>query len=375
MSQQRRFSFTRTLKAKCRHVPTLFTALAIASLCACSTTRVPVASAQKTYTTTQRDGVCVENIEISALRGRLQALTAGGQFIDAYDAAKAQCWLDSAESQFAENDRTGYVNEATEESAVLIRSMEVNKGQPTALGQIKHIAASYRVRHDLWQLIGAIKEDRGFKCVSALVACAEVRLVRAGHALDQTGWRQANPHIQIAESLLTQAQREGEKCGQSVVVAPPAVEVKPAPAPIVPVEVKPTTDRFSLQADALFAFNRADLSSLLPAGKAKLDWLVQRLKEYQRIDRIDISGFTDRLGTNQYNLQLSQARANTVKDYLVARGINAPLVTATGKGKSKTASGQCPADMTRSKLIECLQPDRRVDLEILGIAIRPANTR
>lgn len=373
MSRQGRLSFARALKAKCRHVPMLFVAVAIASLCACSTTLLPVSSAKGAQSTAHRGGVCVENLEITALRGRLQALTTGGQYVDAYDLAKAQCWLDSAESQFAENDRTGYVSEAMEESAGLIRSMEANKGQAAA--QTKHIAGSDRLRHDLWQLIGTIKADRGFKCVSALVACAEVRLVRAGHALDQTGWRQANPHIQIAEGLLAQAQREGEKCSQSVVGAPPAAEVKPAPAPIAPVEEKPTTDRFSLQADALFAFNRADFSSLLPAGKAKLDWVVQRLKEYQRIDRIDISGFTDRLGTNQYNLQLSQARANTVKDYLVSRGMNAPLVTATGKGKSKTTSGQCPADMMRSKLIECLQPDRRVDLEILGISIRPANTR
>jgi outer membrane protein OmpA-like peptidoglycan-associated protein len=372
MSRQGRLSFARALKAKCRHVPMLFVAFVIASLCACSTTLLPVSSAKGAQSTAHRDGVCVENLEITALRGRLQALTTGGQYVDAYDLAKAQCWLDSAESQFAENDRTGYVSEAMEESAVLIRSMEANKGQAAA--QTKRIAGSDRVRYDLWQLIGAIKADRGFKCVSALVACAEVRLVRAGHALDQTGWRQANPHIQIAEGLLAQAQREGEKCRQNVVAAPTAAEAKPAPVPVV-VEAKPTTDRFSLQADALFAFNRADLSSLLPAGKAKLDWVVQRLKEYQRIDRIDISGFTDRLGTDKYNLQLSQARANTARDYLVARGISAPLLNATGKGKSRNVSGQCPPDMTRSKLIECLQPDRRVELEILGIAIKPASTR
>jgi outer membrane protein OmpA-like peptidoglycan-associated protein len=120
----------------------------------------------------------------------------------------------------------------------------------------------------------------------------------------------------------------------------------------------------------LFKFNQSDRGSLLPAGKSKLDWVIQRLKEYQRVDGVDVRGFTDRLGTDRYNLQLSRARAETVRDYLIAGGISASAVAATGMGKSNTTAATCPANMARSKLIDCLQPDRRVELTIRGMATK-----
>jgi outer membrane protein OmpA-like peptidoglycan-associated protein len=338
--------------------------LAIVALSACSTVKAPVNSSTVQVENTHRAGVCVENMDIKGLRDRLRALTSGGVAADSYAAAKAQCWLDSAESQFAENDRTGYVAGAMEESATLIRAMEADKSVATMPGGTKHSARDH-VREDLWQALGVMKAEPGFKCAAALVACAEVRLVRAGHANDQTGWRQANPHIRLAEKLLSDARLEALKCEKpvAVVVAPPVPQAPvAAPTPIV--------ESISLKADALFKFNQSDKASLLPAGKSKLDWVIQRLKEYQRVDGIDVRGFTDRLGSDRYNLQLSRARAETVRDYLIAGGISASVVSATGMGKSNTAATLCPANMSRSKLVDCLQPDRRVELTIRGMATK-----
>ena len=311
-----------------------------------------------------RTGICIEHQDVAPLRKRLSALAGAGVSTVSYRYAKAQCWLDSAESQFFENDRTAYVAEGIEESTGLIGSIELEKRAASTLSNTRHIAASGRVREDLWQQIAELKSHPQFECAAAQVACAEVKLVRAGHANDQTGWRQANPHIQMAERMLSQAQSDVSTCANKTVVAPPP-PVSPVVAVTPPVAV---SEAFSLGADALFLFNRGDKESLLPAGKSKLDWLIVRLKEYQRIDSIDISGFTDRLGSDKYNKALSQTRADTVRDYLLAGGVKASIMRATGFGKSDTAGSQCPFGMERVKLIACLQPDRRVDLVVRGIA-------
>lgn len=339
--------------------------LALAILPACSVGKGPPATSDSAASVSARPGVCVENNDVLSLRKRLAALAKVDVASTSYGYAKAQCWLDSAESQYFENDRTGYVAEGVAESAALIRAMEADRKASGTVGDTKHIAASDRVRDDLWKSIASLKSQPGFECVAPSVACAEVRLVRAGHANVQTGWRQANPHIRIAEGLLAQAQAEITVCNKALEEPAPR-EATPAPPP--PPVATPTNETFSLQADALFQFDRGDREHLLPAGKAKLDWLITRLKEYQRIDKIDISGYTDRLGTDRYNLALSQKRADTVKNYLIAGGVRVAAISAVGRGKSNTMGSRCPANMTRTQLIDCLQPDRKVELSVLGIA-------
>lgn len=339
--------------------------LALAILPACSVVKGPPAASDSAASVSARPGVCVENNDVLSLRKRLTALGKLGMSPTSYGYAKAQCWLDSAESQYFENDRTGYVAEGVEESAALIRAMEADRRAAGKIGDTKHIAASVRVRDDLWKSIADLKSQPGFECVAPGVACAEVRLVRGGHANVQTGWRQANPHIRIAEGLLAQAQSEIIVCNKALEEPAPR-EPTPTPTPVA----TPTNETFSLQADALFQFDRGDREHLLPAGKAKLDWLVTRLKEYQRIDKIDISGYTDRLGSDKYNLALSQKRADTVRNYLIAGGIRAGAMSAVGRGKSNTMGSRCPANMARKQLIDCLQRDRKVELSVLGIAKR-----
>ncbi|MEQ1518460.1 MAG: hypothetical protein ABL931_18425, partial [Usitatibacteraceae bacterium] len=174
----------------------------LAILPACSAVKQPSTAGQSS-TATSRQGVCVENSDVNSLRVRLAALGKIGISSSAYAYAKAQCWLDSAESQFFENDRTGYVAEGVEESAALVRAMEADRRAAGKAVDTKHIASSDRVRDDLWRSIANLKSQPGFECVAASVACAEIKLVRAGHANVQTGWRQANPHIRMAERLLS----------------------------------------------------------------------------------------------------------------------------------------------------------------------------
>ena len=145
------------------------------------------------------------------------------------------------------------------------------------------------------------------------------------------------------------------------VVAPPAPAPAPMPAP------KPVAEKVTLSADTLFDF---DKSALRSNGKEKLDDLVDKLKAVDVQTIIDI-GYTDRIGSKAYNLKLSERRAETVKAYLVSKGVPADRILAKGKGKADpvTRPGQCKGHVSR-KLIQCLQPDRRVEIEVIGTRTR-----
>jgi len=146
----------------------------------------------------------------------------------------------------------------------------------------------------------------------------------------------------------------------------PAVAPVAEPAPIVaPVVTAPPRRRVSFSAESLYGF---DKSALQPEGKTALDTFAKEL-EGTRFDMVSVEGHTDRLGTPAYNQKLSQQRAEAVKDYLVSSGkLDSTKVTATGKGESTpvTKPEDCKGNKPNAKLIACLQPDRRVDIEVVG---------
>lgn len=134
--------------------------------------------------------------------------------------------------------------------------------------------------------------------------------------------------------------------------------VAPAPAP-----VKPLPQKISFSGDALFAF---DKSVLKPEGKVMLDELAGQL-DGATYDNIIATGHTDRFGSNAYNQKLSERRAQAVKDYLVSKNVQASRIDAEGKGETQpvTKAGDCRGAKS-AKVVACLQPDRRVDIEMKG---------
>ena len=81
-----------------------------------------------------------------------------------------------------------------------------------------------------------------------------------------------------------------------------------------------------------------------------------------------VLGYTDRIGSEQYNQKLSEQRAQSVVDYLVSKGIPADKISARGMGKADPVTGStCDNVKARAALIECLAPDRRVEIEVKGI--------
>lgn len=148
------------------------------------------------------------------------------------------------------------------------------------------------------------------------------------------------------------------------VAAAPAVKpvavaaVAPAPDP-----VKPLPQKISFSGDALFAFDKAVLK---PEGKVMLDDLASQL-DGATYDNIIATGHTDRFGSNAYNQKLSERRAHAVKDYLVSKNVQAGRIDAEGRGETQpvTKSGDCRGAKS-ARVVACLQPDRRVDIEMKG---------
>lgn len=141
-------------------------------------------------------------------------------------------------------------------------------------------------------------------------------------------------------------------------------EEKAAPAAAKAAGPTPAAKKVTLAADALFDFDKAVLR---PEGKAKLDQLTNDIKGI-KLEVIIAVGHADRIGSDKYNQKLSERRAAAVKDYLVSKGVEANRVYAEGKGEKQPVTGdKCGKSVKKSKkLIECLQPDRRVEIEVIG---------
>lgn len=139
----------------------------------------------------------------------------------------------------------------------------------------------------------------------------------------------------------------------------PAPMPEPAPAPEV------TTKHFTLKSDVLFNFNK---STLKVEGQQALDQLYTQLSNMDPKDgSAVVVGYTDRIGSEAYNQTLSEKRAQSVVDYLVAKGIPADKISARGMGKANPTTGNtCDGVKPRAALIECLSPDRRVEIEVQG---------
>jgi OOP family OmpA-OmpF porin len=162
-----------------------------------------------------------------------------------------------------------------------------------------------------------------------------------------------------------------------VAEAPPPVVVAPAPMPAPPPPVvvvqappppppaPPAPMRVSFSAESLFGFDR---SALRPEGKTALDDFARQLQGTS-YETITVVGHTDRLGTEAYNQTLSQQRADIVKEHLVATdGLRSARISAVGKGEAEpvTKPEDCKGSKANATLIACLQPDRRVEVEVSG---------
>ena len=157
------------------------------------------------------------------------------------------------------------------------------------------------------------------------------------------------------------------------VAAPaPAPAVTPPPPPPPPPAAAPppaaTVQKITLASKALFDFDKAVLK---PEGKAALDSeVIDKLRDVSKLELVLVTGHTDRIGTQEYNQRLSERRANTVRDYLVSRGVARDKIETLGMGKTQPIPGVVCNQKNMKELIECLAPNRRVEVEVKGEAIK-----
>lgn len=168
-------------------------------------------------------------------------------------------------------------------------------------------------------------------------------------------WTPANVTPECDPELMAKAEVPAEK---RVEALPPA----PAPAP-TPTQAKLQTRKITFSAEELFDFDKAVLK---PAGKAGLDKLTNEINGVN-YETVLVTGHTDRLGSSQYNQKLSERRAGAVKAYLLSKGIPDNRITSAGMGEAQpvTKADDCKGPVTK-KLIACLQPDRRVEVDVTG---------
>lgn len=136
-----------------------------------------------------------------------------------------------------------------------------------------------------------------------------------------------------------------------------ATEVAQEPTPVVlPVTI-------TLEAEPWFDFDRSVVRS---DGRAKLEELMAGLNQVE-YDTILVVGHADRIGTNSYNQALSLRRANSVKNYLADKGVPAERIRTEGRGEFEpsTDPNACTG-MRKRSLIDCLQPNRRVEVTVTG---------
>jgi OOP family OmpA-OmpF porin len=141
-----------------------------------------------------------------------------------------------------------------------------------------------------------------------------------------------------------------QECDGAIKPAPAAAAAAPRAAAPAAAPVA-TSSKVTLLADALFDF---DKSTLKPEGIQKLNGLVQKLKNVT-VEVIIVVGFTDSIGSLNYNKKLSLRRAEAVKAYLTQNGVEASRVYTEGKafaepvGDNKTAVGRA---LNRRSVIE-----------------------
>ncbi len=142
---------------------------------------------------------------------------------------------------------------------------------------------------------------------------------------------------------------------------PPAPAPKPLPTPPPPPPPAPKPEKVTTASTVNFDFDRY---AIRPDAGSKLDELVGKLRNVS-LEVVIAVGHADRLGSDAYNMKLSVRRADSVKAYLVSKGIAASRIYTEGKGERQPVK-DCKGSGKTKELIACLEPNRRVETEAVG---------
>lgn len=155
--------------------------------------------------------------------------------------------------------------------------------------------------------------------------------------------------LDASQRALQDAQRQRQQLEQRLTLATQSLEG------MARLQQEPDRIVMTLSGSVLFKHNSADL---LPIARERLREVAAVIKEYEQSgNQIVIEGHTDSKGGEEYNRQLSEKRARSVRDYLVTEGVSQAAVSAIGRGESEPIASNDTADGRAN--------NRRVEIEIL----------
>lgn len=279
--------------------------------------------------------------QIESMQRRVEKLSFGELGPNNYHLSKARTWLDLAVSENNDKDDSEIISSAIGQAGSLLDALE-KKQTDIGMDMPLQVPGSEAVRSDLLDKIALLKKHPKFSCGQRPVAEAEVHLVWAGHELTESGMSHAQSYLRSVENLIYDAQVAMDNCAE-----PPPLQ------------------KITLSGDAMFKFGKTTLNS---SALWRLDSVVESIKSVTKLDEVLLTGHTDLMQSNRRkdsNQILSEARAESIKQYLASKGIPADKIRTRGAGSSQPLV-QCSAKLAKAKRIACLQPNRRVEITLRG---------
>ncbi|MCT4703348.1 OmpA family protein [Enterobacteriaceae bacterium H20N1] len=135
------------------------------------------------------------------------------------------------------------------------------------------------------------------------------------------------------------------------------------------------TEIYSINSSALFKFARHDVQGMVKGATESLAELSEQIiKSYMSIDKIIVKGYADPVGSDAENKYLSEKRAATVANQLRASGLSDDVISSQGMGESNLLVTDCDKYSNVADITSCNQPNRRVEIEVYGVAMNSTAT-
>lgn len=204
-----------------------------------------------------------------------------------------------------------------------------------------------------------IRTLKSMAIATTILAASATGASALGDLSDNQTVRDARGNVVLSEAFHTCVRTEWETLNNEDPCAPKKMEVvkrvEPRPAP--------TPARTLEKADRTIYFG-FDSTELTPDSQEKLNNLAWTLQNSHDVRDANIVGYADPIGAPQYNMTLSQQRAQTVQQYLTGKGyVNTQVVESRGLGETSKYA-ECKDIASRQARIECLEPNRRVEVEV-----------
>jgi|GEM_PF-1577791 len=326
-------------------LPSLIINLLAVSLSGC-VSLAPIKGHVLSTTAEQRftdEAIARDMAAINSLRSRIAAVRPRAK--SAYLITRSEALADFGAEEYEENDKTGVLEPLLDEAFRLIVSQELGRTDITL--EMPDIPGISRIRPDLWAKIAAIKQDAAkLACAGEPLARLEVGLLELAHEQYEVDTKlntpeHTLPYSGVIDSLVKNVDDALAACHSA------------------------TPRHVVFDTDVLFPFNKSAQQDMILSSQSKLDAFAEKLANNPGLwQRMEITGHTDHLGEPAYNQRLGQQRADTIRHYLINHfGLPGERIQTKSMGAAQ-AIKNCPDIQNAEQLKACLQPNRRVEIDL-----------